>query len=145
MTVYEKSPNGWSCLPTAFAIVLGVPVKNIIDFLNHDGSEVLWPNLPEPRCRRSFHVQEVINYCLANNYAVTESHRMLGLRPIGTNDVKTFENPRYLDHMKYYNGVFTNEIHAFATLGGAVIDPASGSRFTGQIAIHHYFIVQQVA
>jgi hypothetical protein len=56
----QRSPNRWSCLPTAFAMVLRLPVAKVIAGLTHDGSEVAWPQLPEPLCRRGFHIQELI-------------------------------------------------------------------------------------
>lgn len=61
----QENPNGWSCLPTAFACCLDVPVSEIFDWLGHDGSEILWPELPEPGCRYGFHIQEMQEYCLA--------------------------------------------------------------------------------
>lgn len=60
----QNQPNRWSCLPTAFAIVCDVPVSVFIDMVGHDGSEIIWPELPEPFKRRSFNVQEMIDPCL---------------------------------------------------------------------------------
>jgi hypothetical protein len=64
--------NRWSCLPTSFALVLKVPVQSIIDWIGHDGSEILWPDLPEPLKRRGFHIQELIDFCWMLKIAVTQ-------------------------------------------------------------------------
>jgi hypothetical protein len=78
----QLSPNGWSCFPTAAAIVLDVPVEELIKEIGHDGSEIVFPGLREPHCRRSFHLQEIINVCWKRGYALTpfESHPQLGAR-----------------------------------------------------------------
>lgn len=65
-----KQPNRWSCLPTAFAMALDVPLEDIIAYVGHDGGELKWPALPEPFCRRCFHIQELVNYCYAKGVAV---------------------------------------------------------------------------
>lgn len=59
-------PNAWSCLPAAFAMALGVLPKDIIEYCGHDGSEILWPDLPEPKNRRAFGLHEMIDYCVGN-------------------------------------------------------------------------------
>lgn len=41
-------------------MVMGRPVKDLISKIGHDGSEIRWPDLPEPKCRRAFHPQEVL-------------------------------------------------------------------------------------
>jgi hypothetical protein len=58
----------WSCLPTAFAMTLGILPKEIYEFIGHDGSEVIWPELDEPYCRRSFSIEEMLDYCIATVY-----------------------------------------------------------------------------
>jgi hypothetical protein len=67
----QVQPNRWSCLPTAFAMVLDIPVSQIFDYLGHNGEAIVWPQLEEPRCRRSFHIQEMIDFCFSKKYSVT--------------------------------------------------------------------------
>jgi len=67
----QRTPNRWSCLPTAFAIALGVSVREVIERIGHDGSAVAFPGLPEPERRRGFHVQECIDVALALGVSVT--------------------------------------------------------------------------
>lgn len=66
-----KNPNGWSCLPTSFAIALGVSVEDVLSIIGHDGSEITHPLLKEPQCRRGFHPQEMIKMCLCHGLSVT--------------------------------------------------------------------------
>jgi hypothetical protein len=76
--ILQRSPNNWSCLPTSFAMVLGVPVKDVIEMCGHDGSQYWWvptpehPNsIPEPYGRRGFHIQEMIWVAYQLGYSVT--------------------------------------------------------------------------
>ncbi len=71
----QKQPNKWSCLPTAFAIVLGEPVDNIIKQIGHDGSEIIRPELGEPQCRKGFHIQECIKVALKYGIGVIHIDR----------------------------------------------------------------------
>ena len=81
----QKQPNGWSCLPTSFAIALGVPVSDIFDYLEHDGSEEVFPGREEPYNRRSFHPQELIDYSmLIHDTPVVQIDKELQV--INTND-----------------------------------------------------------
>ena len=52
-------------------MVLDMPLADIFDEIGHDGSQIIWPDLPEPMCRRGFHPQELIDVCLARGYAAT--------------------------------------------------------------------------
>ena len=64
----QKQPNRWSCLPTSFAMILDVDVNELIRKIGHDGSEILWPNLEEPYCRRAFHIEEIAMVCYGLGY-----------------------------------------------------------------------------
>src|SRR4051812_46325565 len=68
----QKTPNKWSCVPTAFAICLDIPVEKIIEEIGHDGSNIIFPHLTEPLCRRGFHLQELFKVCHNHGYAVTQ-------------------------------------------------------------------------
>lgn len=67
----QLSPNAWSCLATAFAMVLEVPVAHVFDYVGHDGGDVVWPDLPEPYKRRSFHIQELVRVAHLLGYSCT--------------------------------------------------------------------------
>lgn len=76
-----KKPERWMCLPTAFAMALGMPLRDVLDLIGHDGSEIVWPNYPEPQCRRGFHTQELIDVAVRAGYAVTPIQLFPALAP----------------------------------------------------------------
>lgn len=47
---------------TAFAIAYEIDQASILSALKHDGSEELFPGLPEPYNRRGFHCSELVEY-----------------------------------------------------------------------------------
>lgn len=71
MTIYREfemmlQPNGWSCLPTSLAMLLGREPREIIEAIGHDGSEICFPDKEPPENRRAFHAQEIVDVALAN-------------------------------------------------------------------------------
>lgn len=70
--------NSWSCLPTAFAMALDVLPKDILQFCEHDGSEIIWPELAEPHNRRAFGLHEMIDYCVSQLVYPVEVTRSIG-------------------------------------------------------------------
>jgi hypothetical protein len=125
-----KQPNRSSCLATAFANLLtltGTPVsvQEIFDFCGHDGTqEVFKTGRPE----RSFHIQELIDFCDTLKKSVTE----IQFNPVSTNGKEEF-NPctahvsRFLYYISNYNGVLTGTIggklHAITLFDGLIYDP----------------------
>jgi len=57
--ILQKQPNQWSCVVTSAAMILEIPVEQLIDDIGHDGSEILFPHLTDHLSRRSFHPQEI--------------------------------------------------------------------------------------
>jgi hypothetical protein len=66
-----RKPERWMCLPASFAMALDIPLEAIFKETGHDGSEIVWPQLPEPMRRRGFHPQELVHVCLSRGYAAT--------------------------------------------------------------------------
>lgn len=72
--------NRWSCLPVAFINAMRILDENsvpasideLIDFVGHDGSEILWPEEQAPNNRKGFADQEVIDYVWTKGFAVTQ-------------------------------------------------------------------------
>jgi len=65
------SPNRWDCAACAFAMALDVPLDTLIEFLGHDGGEIINPDVDEPNGRRGFHNQEFIDLILLQNKTLT--------------------------------------------------------------------------
>lgn len=66
-----RSPNQWSCTACAFAMVCNLTLDGIFLGIGHDGSEIVFPNLPEPLCRKGFPFPECIRLCLCRGLSVT--------------------------------------------------------------------------
>lgn len=113
----QSSPNNWSCLPTAFAIVLGCPVEYVLELIGHDGSEKLWPALPEPFCRRSFHIQELIMVAWKMNYCVTPFSTECELQPRAMVNPKLFTvnlKSLLVNNVGVITGLYKGSPHAVA-------------------------------
>ena len=77
----QLKPNPWSCSITSLAMTLHVPVQQLVDDLGHDGSEIVFPELPEPMCRRGFHSQELIHLAWRYGFTVTPFELYPTIRP----------------------------------------------------------------
>jgi hypothetical protein len=136
----QVKPERWLCMATSFAMALGVPVSKLLTEIGHDGSQIVFPDLPEPACRAGHHVQECIQASLNRGIAFT---------PIEFNPItRTFGNPptyhsilpdeqarwrRFANLMTRREGVIegwvTNWGHAMAFENGVIFDPDLGHRF----------------
>lgn len=114
----QMSPNRWSCLPNSFANALEVPISDIFDFVGHDGSEIIWPELSEPFCRRSFHIQEMIAYAhYCHKLSITEFQAIYGSVPSQSNTNPFKRRSPYLESLlmgENYIGVLTGFYHQMA-------------------------------
>lgn len=66
----QYKPTRWTCLATAFAMALDIPVKRFFQLAGHDGSEIIFPGL-DPNCRRGFHHDEAVRVALTLGYSAT--------------------------------------------------------------------------
>ena len=124
-------PNRWSCLPTAWSYVIGWPLWAVVKAIGHDGSEIRWPNLPEPNCRRGFHAQELIYLGDRFGFVTTTFEPIAAMMsPGGDEPVVINFGDRFEKIVKESNGVFTGEIngcrHVVAWIDGKVLDPDRG-------------------
>lgn len=124
----QKSPNRWSCLATAFAIGLNVPLNELIEMIGHDGSEII-NDLEEPYNRRAFHPQEISLICLRHNIAVIPIEAKIQCMVPKDNSIFTLESvnpiPRLL---KLHDGVIVgnwngDRSHAAYVHNRIVYDP----------------------
>ena len=77
----QLKPNQWSCAITSLAMVLRVPVQELIDRLGHDGSQIVFPDLEEPMCRRGFHSQELMDLALQWGFIVSPVELFPTIKP----------------------------------------------------------------
>lgn len=109
-----QQPNRWSCLITSWAMVLNVSVEDLCLLIGHDGSEILYPDIPEPQKRRSFHPAEFNRPALSSGFAVVP----IELNPCwvipDSEDVEKLEHlegnkTNILSWMNKYDGVITGQ------------------------------------
>lgn len=62
----QVSPNNWSCMAVAAAMVLNKPLSEVIQGLGHDGSEKVWQPHWEDQVA-GFHIHEIIDYAWMQN------------------------------------------------------------------------------
>ncbi len=132
---FQVQPNRWSCLPTSLAMVLKVRVRVIFELLGHDGSEILWPDLPEPQKRRSFSLQEMVYVADKFNRKLVCHDKQWCNTPDGVN-ITNFDPPDnyFQDQMQKHDGIITGVTtqgmrHAVAWVLGRVIDPTTGIEY----------------
>ncbi len=85
MIELQIKPNRWSCSVTALAMTLKTPVKKLIAELGHDGSQIIFPQLPEPLCRRGFHSQELIHLAWNHGFSLTPFELFPRIQPASGN------------------------------------------------------------
>lgn len=127
----QLQPTRTMCLPTAFAIVMGIPVADLIKDIGHDGSEEVWKDQTYPSSCRGFHPQEIIDCCMKRGFLVMEieSKSILG-NPRNPLRVNVFDNP--VERLKWwlgFSGVLSGETqhgkrHAVAWVDSKIIDPS---------------------
>lgn len=67
----QIQPERWQCAITAFAMALDIPVADLLLWAGHDGSEIIFPGLPEPANRHGHCIYELIWAAMDFGYAVT--------------------------------------------------------------------------
>jgi len=135
----QLKPNRWSCAITSWAMALDMPVCYAVDLIGHDGGEVVFPELAEPRCRRGHHQQELVELAMRNGVYPTPYQVLPSLRsecgqfshPIYAYTIPRFEI--FSDLIKSTKGVLEGQClrchHAVAYDHGRIFDP-DGQEFT---------------
>ncbi|GAH02488.1 unnamed protein product [marine sediment metagenome] len=65
-------------------MVLDCEIKELIQHIGHDGSEIIAPHLKPPGCYKGFHDQEIIDVALLRGYSMT----LIETLPVQTPDGK---------------------------------------------------------
>jgi hypothetical protein len=138
-------------------MALNIPVDQLIERLGHDGSEIVFPELPEPACRRGFHSQELIHLAWGLDCTVTPMELFPMIAPsTGVGSVVV-----YFDEDKEYNWQRFNNIiettegvlegsgkacrHAVFYTHGMIYDPDGGPiyGFSKEACTEHDFYPQR--
>lgn len=111
--IQHGNPNNWSCLPTAFAMVIGRTPEWMIEQIGHDGSDEPYPGT---NMKAGFHEQECIEVLQQLHYACTpieigptispfaDGH---DARPVFFGDDLSANWVRLMQHMEKSRGVLT--------------------------------------
>jgi len=67
----QLKPHKWSCLATSFAMAMEIPTSLFEQTAGHDGSDIIFPGLPDPYCRRGFHTSEATYVAMLLGFSAT--------------------------------------------------------------------------
>lgn len=157
MQTHQIKPNRWSCSITAAAMVLRTPVAQLLERLGHDGSEIVFPELPDPARRRGFHSQELIHIAWYLGYTVTPMELFPMIAPSeGTGSIPViFEGDqnnnwkRFIDIINNSEGIIEGRgktwRHTVAYFNGMIYDPDGGPiyGFSQEACTEHDFYPQR--
>lgn len=119
----QHQPNPASCLVTSFAMVLNVPVEDLIRQIGHDGMEVLFPENDYPNHLRGFHIQELIWACYEREYLAIPFEPCPVLESNGI--IRSIEPFKWIKEiMAERQGVLIGTKHAVAWDCNLCYDPA---------------------
>jgi hypothetical protein len=76
-------------------------LEHYIEKLGHDGSELWWPDIPDPYGRRCFDVQECANVAFKLGYFVHEIRNSYAYGPPDREPRKIEVNPKFLENMMF--------------------------------------------
>lgn len=108
---FQSQPNMWSCSVASAAMVMNIPIHDLISLIGHDGSEIMFPDLPEPVCRAGFTIQEIVDAALKMGWSMTPIEAMPQCTPNGKNIRDVFpETKERMDHyFAKYSGLVEGE------------------------------------
>lgn len=148
--VIRTQPNNWSCTVAATATVLDIEISTLVELIGHDGSEIVFDDLPDPLCRRSFSLQE-IGFALWNlGYIFTG----FDVEPLGIVDEDHMYSISYPDGEKRFEKlmkqtvgvgcgkiVCTDITHAFAWNGIKCFDPTGFIYPVSRYELYSYHVI----
>ena len=110
-----KLITGYNCLLASAAMVLDVHPDVLTELIGHNGTEIIFPELPEAINKRGFHTQEIIDCAIEYGYAVTEIQAVPYLTPNSEDEYLvefnvSHEN-RFQNHINGHVGIITGEIN----------------------------------
>lgn len=124
-----RKTNGWSCILEAFAMAMDTTTDELIREIGHSGSQIMAPALPEPQCRRGFHIQELIQVAIRYGKSVTPFELIPSSLFVSGDTLKITNNLReseFLSLIRTKRGVITGmsrrTMHAVAIDRGKVYD-----------------------
>lgn len=99
---HQMQPNRWSCSVTSAAMVLDIPVTELISQLGHDGGEIYYPHNTPPCCYRGFDISEIVDVVMRRGWAVTPIIAWPTSTPNGTDVHDVYPEFSLKDRMDWY-------------------------------------------
>lgn len=137
-------------------MLLNISFKKVIDEIGHDGSEIWFPTLPEPACRRSFSLPELIDVAFYRyKIALME---VIAMPTVGPNDRPIYRpviaESRLIYYMEKGPGLILGRYsadrpHLVAWDGEKVYDPYDYGQIyqfgsTGSISVESFFLACKI-
>lgn len=135
----QIQPNKWSCLPTAFAMFLDIPVDKFIERVGHDGSAIMCPLLEDPERRMGFTIQEMIAAALPQRISQLDSVSVIYYAD-GTVVHRSNDLSVYLNNKAVIVGQFNGQAHAAAWDGVRVWNPNGTNHNLDNVIIDGIFV-----
>lgn len=151
----QIKPERWQCAVTSFAMALDVDVLELMQFIGHNGGQLMNADLAIPFCYRGHHLQELIECCLLKGYAVTPIEIMPAIKTGGNEYLIDFGGgkagnlQRFVYQVRTSVGVIEGKSgsspHMLAYDHGTVYDPDGGTwEFSPQNCLLRGFTVLQL-
>jgi hypothetical protein len=136
-----------NCLLKAFSFVSKVSESKFVELLEHDGTQILWPQLDPPYCYRSFQIEEFI-YCLdALDITTSLFNKKLIYAP---QDVESYLHVDFTDlfnlQVKNSSGVLLGHWahsrvpHGIANVKGKIYESGQVADYDSGIFVAHYYV-----
>lgn len=148
-----ESPNSWSCMPAAFATATGIPLDTLLESIGHDGSEIIFPDLEDPLCRRTFNTQEIafalfqfewlVTTYDVNWISIVDDDHAFEVTPV---NASTLLEPIMRDSIGVVAGIVktTGNRHAAAWDGRLLYDPSGFIYVLDRFKIESYFRLSKI-
>jgi hypothetical protein len=136
-------------------MAMGMSLESLLEQVGHDGSEIVFPWLPEPKCRRGFHIQEMIHVATRQGLSVTPYEIVPAIAASdSTAQVKVLIDGSHDKRLAMFDvivntnrGVITGQglscQHAVAFDCGRIYDPEGLKyQYTQENCLRTYFVTQ---
>ncbi len=130
----QKQPNRWTCMVTAVASVIDMPVKEFLTHFKHDGSTIMFPR--HMNKHQGFHMQEILEALILLGWGMISFEEPFYMRlkpgsrcPLCWGSGKAKMKPcatRYKKFIAGNLGVIGIREHAYAWDGKRAYDPGNG-------------------
>lgn len=118
---------GHDCLLYSAAMVLDESPAILEKEIGHDGSEVWWPEKPQPFCRRGIHIQEILDCFIRRGKGLIPVDLMPASAPVGGKPKAIWDVEKAIIRFKTYisgrEAILITASHAIAWDGSKVFDP----------------------